>query len=201
MTDSLTAPQRSNTSRFGRCPTLGALRLIEGIDDKPFHPPLTDVAIGGYSIGVLMLILGALDVQKHQMAHGALLAISGGIIFGLLAVVTGLLDWLGLPSGRQVRRLATTHVPIMWTATVLFVLTWLIQRPGYDHRPRSRPAVGSSGWQRRSCCSSAVIPAARPDPQMESGCRTPLDPLAQEATYDRKQLRCPCRAPGRRTPV
>lgn len=68
-----------------------------------------------------MLILGALDVQKHQMAHGALLAISGGIIFGLLAVVTGLLDWLGLPSGRQVRRLATTHLPIMWTATVLFV--------------------------------------------------------------------------------
>jgi hypothetical protein len=67
------------------------------------------------------------------MAHGGLLAISGGIIFGLLAAVTGLVDWLGLPSGSQVRRLATTHLLIMVKATGLFVLTWLIQRPGYNH--------------------------------------------------------------------
>ena len=66
------------------------------------------------------------------MAHGGLLAISGGIIFGLLAAVTGLVDWLGLPSGSQVRRLATTHLLIMVKATGLFVLTWLIQRPGYN---------------------------------------------------------------------
>ncbi len=112
---------------------MSALRLIKGFDGKPSHPPLTDIAIGGYTIGVLMLILGALDVQQHQMAHGALLAITGGIIFGLLAAVTGLLDWLALPAGSQVRRLATAHLLIMVAATGLFVATWLIQRPGYNH--------------------------------------------------------------------
>lgn len=119
---------------------MGLIARLKGFPGKPSHPPLTDVAIGGYTVGVVMLILGALGVQEAQMAHGALLAISGGIVFGLLAAVTGLLDWLDLPSGTPVRRLATAHLLVMVTATVLFVATWLIQRPGYDHADVSAAA-------------------------------------------------------------
>jgi uncharacterized membrane protein len=112
---------------------MGLIGLIKGFPGKPSHPPLTDVAIGGYTVGVIVLILGAFDFQEPQMAHGALLAISGGIVFGLLAAVTGLLDWLDLPAGTPVRRLATAHLLVMVAATGLFVATWLIQRPGYNH--------------------------------------------------------------------
>jgi uncharacterized membrane protein len=107
--------------------------LLKGLTGKPSHPPLTDVAIGGYTVSVIMLILGALNVRESQMAVGALLALSGGLIFGALAAVTGLLDWLELPKGTDLRRIATVHLLVMVSATVLFVLTWLVQRPGYDH--------------------------------------------------------------------
>ncbi len=56
-----------------------------------------------------MLILGALNVRESQMAVGALLALSGGLIFGALAAATGLLDWLELPKGTELRRTATVH--------------------------------------------------------------------------------------------
>lgn len=106
--------------------------LLRGFPGKPSHPPLTDVAIGGYTISIIMLVLGALDVRESQMAVGALLALSGGLIFGALAALTGLLDWLKLPKASELRRVATVHLLVMVSATVLFVLTWLAQRPGYD---------------------------------------------------------------------
>jgi uncharacterized membrane protein len=107
--------------------------LLKGFPGKPSHPPLTDVAIGGYTVSTIMLVLGALDVREDQMAVGALLALSGGLIFGVLAAVTGLLDWLGLPKGSELRRIATVHLLVMVCATALFVATWLVQRPGYNH--------------------------------------------------------------------
>jgi hypothetical protein len=54
--------------------------LMKGWAGKPSHPPLTDVAIGAYTVGVAMLVLGALGVESRQMAYGSLLAISGGLI-------------------------------------------------------------------------------------------------------------------------
>jgi uncharacterized membrane protein len=107
--------------------------LIKGFAGKPSHPPLTDAAIGAYTVSVIMLVLGALNVRESQMAVGALLALSGGLIFGALSAVTGLLDWLELPKGSELRRVATLHLLIMVCATVLFVVTWLVERPGYDH--------------------------------------------------------------------
>ena len=35
-------------------------RLIQGFPGKPSHPPLTDASIGAYTVGVVMLVLGAL---------------------------------------------------------------------------------------------------------------------------------------------
>jgi hypothetical protein len=56
------------------------------------HPPLTDASIGAYTFGVAMLVLGALGVEEEQMAHGALLAIGGGLGLALPTALTGLLD-------------------------------------------------------------------------------------------------------------
>lgn len=55
------------------------ISLVRGFPGKPSHPPLTDASIGAYTVGVAMLVLGALGVEEEQMAHGALLAIGGGL--------------------------------------------------------------------------------------------------------------------------
>ena len=105
--------------------------LVRGFPGHPSHPPLTDASIGAYTVGVAMLILGAAGVEDTQMAHGALLAISGGLILALPTALTGLLDWLRIPSGTPARTLATVHLGTMVSATLLFAVTWILQRPGY----------------------------------------------------------------------
>ena len=110
---------------------MGMLELLKGFPGKPSHPPLTDASIGAYTAAVAMLVAGALGLETAQMAHGALLALSVGLILAAPTAATGLLDWLDLPKGSPARRTATFHLFTMVTATVLFALTWLAQRPGY----------------------------------------------------------------------
>ncbi len=106
-------------------------RLLQGFPGKPSHPPLTDASIGAYTVGVVMLVLGALGVEEEQMAHGSLLAISFGLLLAVPTALTGLLDWLALPKGTPVRTTATVHLIAMVLATVLFALTWIAQLDGY----------------------------------------------------------------------
>lgn len=106
--------------------------LIRGFPGKPSHPPLTDAAIGAYTVGVAMLVAGALGLEEEGMARGSLLAISGGLIVTVPTALTGLLDWLQIEKGTAARTLATTHLIVMVSATALFVATWLAQQPGYE---------------------------------------------------------------------
>jgi uncharacterized membrane protein len=108
------------------------LGLLKGWAGKPSHPPLTDASIGAYTVGVVMLVLGALEIEEEQMAHGGLLAIGGGLALALPTALTGLLDWLDLRKGTPARRLATIHLFTMVTATTLFALTFVAQLDGYQ---------------------------------------------------------------------
>lgn len=109
----------------------GLVRLMRGFAGKPSHPPLTDASIGAYTVGVAMLVLGGLGVEEEQMAHGSLLAISGGLALALPTALTGILDWLGIQKGTPLRTTATVHLIVMLTATTLFALTWATQLDGY----------------------------------------------------------------------
>ena len=108
--------------------------LVKGWPGKPSHPPLTDASIGAYTVGVAMLVLGALGVQEGPMAHGSLLAIGGGLALALPTALTGLLDWLDIPKGTPPRTIATVHLLTMLTATLLFAVAFIGQLDGYDHR-------------------------------------------------------------------
>jgi uncharacterized membrane protein len=108
------------------------LRLLKGFPGHPSHPPLTDASIGAYTVGTIMLVLGAIGVEETPMAHGGLLAISGGLLLAAPTALTGLLDWLDLAKGTPARTIATAHLVVMVTATVLFAVGWLLQRPGYQ---------------------------------------------------------------------
>lgn len=108
------------------------LRLMKGSPGKPLHPPLTDASIGAYTVGVAALIAGKAGLETSEMSHTALIAISFGLIVATPTAITGLLDWLDLPKGTPARTAATIHLFAMVTATVLFALTWLAQREGYN---------------------------------------------------------------------
>jgi uncharacterized membrane protein len=112
---------------------MGLIRLLKGWPGKPSHPPLTDASIGAYTVGVAMLVLGALGIEEEQAAHGALLAIGGGLALALPTALTGLLDWLDIPRGTPARTTATVHLLAMVTATLLFAATFIAQLDGYDH--------------------------------------------------------------------
>jgi uncharacterized membrane protein len=107
--------------------------LIRGWAGKPSHPPLTDASIGAYTVGVAMLVAGKLGLEKHQMAYGSLIAISGGLALAAPTAITGLLDWLQIEKGTARRTVATVHLLTMVTATLVFAGAWLAQRPGYVH--------------------------------------------------------------------
>jgi uncharacterized membrane protein len=117
------------------------LGLLKGWPGKPSHPPLTDASIGAYTVGVAMLVLGALGVEEEQMAHGSLLAIGGGLALAAPTALTGLLDWLDLPKGSPARKVATIHLFTMVLATVLFALTFIAQLDGYKD-----DQVETLGW-------------------------------------------------------
>ena len=107
------------------------MNLVRGFPGKPSHPPLTDASIGAYTAGAVMLVLGALGVEEEQMAHGALLAISVGLVLAAPTALTGLLDWLRLEKGSPARRVGLLHLSTMITATLVFAATWLAQLDGY----------------------------------------------------------------------
>ena|ERR1700754_1375795 len=111
---------------------MSALQLLKGPPGKPLPPPLTDASIGAYTVGVAALIAGKIGLQPAEMAHAALIAISFGLILAAPTALTGLLDWLDIPRGTPAHSVATLHLIVMVTATVLFALTWLAQRPGYN---------------------------------------------------------------------
>jgi len=107
------------------------MTLIKGFAGKPSHAPLTDVSIGAYTVGVLMLVVGAFGYEEEAMAKGALLAISGGLIVAVPTSLTGLLDWFDLAKGSAKRAIGLYHMLVMLTATALFAATWVAQRPGF----------------------------------------------------------------------
>ncbi|MGI8707008.1 MAG: DUF2231 domain-containing protein [Actinomycetota bacterium] len=97
---------------------------LRGFEGKPFHPPLTDVTVGAYTIAPILDIVSFLfkDSSWAENAHvaaGYVLLV--GAVSSLATVLTGFADWLNTQKGTQVRRMANAHAWTMIAMTV-FVL-------------------------------------------------------------------------------
>ena len=111
---------------------MALLPRFKGYPGHPSHPPLTDISIGAYTVAAALLVLGTLGLEEPAMAHGALLAILAGLLLAPLTMLTGLLDWRGLPSGTPKRKLANLHLATMLAATAAFAVSWFPGRAGYQ---------------------------------------------------------------------
>jgi uncharacterized membrane protein len=97
---------------------------LRGYAGKPFHPPLTDVTVGAYTIGPILDLISFLFRSSSwaENAHiAAAMVLLVGAISSLATVLTGFADWLTTQKGTQMRRMANAHAWTMITMTV-FVL-------------------------------------------------------------------------------
>ena len=103
---------------------------LRGFAGKPFHPPLTDVTVGAYTIAPVLLLIAFLfqdsswanDMQKA----GAWVLLIGGIS-SVATALTGFADWLNTQKGTQVRRMANAHAWTMITLTLVVLLSlWYV---------------------------------------------------------------------------
>ncbi len=88
---------------------------LRGFAGKPFHPPLTDIPVGAYTIGPVLSVAAFLFsdaswADKAWSAAGYTMLV--GAIGSVAASITGFADWLNTQKGTQIRRMANAH---MWT--------------------------------------------------------------------------------------
>ncbi|HEX4743558.1 MAG TPA: Rieske 2Fe-2S domain-containing protein [Candidatus Limnocylindria bacterium] len=91
------------------------------------HPMVTDVAVGGLTVGIVLDLL-ARGTGGEQFVPGANVATLIGFAAMLGSAVTGAADYTGT-YGRE-RRFATIHSLVMVTAAVLYLVS-VLARYGY----------------------------------------------------------------------
>jgi len=114
---------------------------LRGFAGKPFHPPLTDVPIGAYTIvagqDVLSKILhGSHPAVATELYKAGTFTMWGGAIVSLATALTGFWDWWkSSEAGTQARRTINAHAWTMITATVLVVVDLILRTWVYDTNP------------------------------------------------------------------
>jgi uncharacterized membrane protein len=99
---------------------------VRGFAGKPFHPPLTDVVVGAYTIAPIFALLGFLfqandwSDDLYEASRWVLLA---GAIASLPTILTGFYDWWkSTPKGTQARRMVNAHAWMMVALSVIVIL-------------------------------------------------------------------------------
>jgi uncharacterized membrane protein len=116
---------------------------LRGYAGKPFHPPLTDVPIGAYTIvagqDVLSKILhGSHPAVGLELYKAGTFTMWGGAIVSLATALTGFWDWWkSSEAGTQARRTINAHAWTMITATVLVVVDLILRTWVYDNNPQT----------------------------------------------------------------
>src|SRR5438270_1285559 len=119
---------------------------LRGWAGKPFHPPLTDVPIGAYTVvfGLdwLSQILKSHHALAPQLYKAGTFTMWGGAIVSVLAALTGFWDWYrSSEKGTQARRTINAHAWTMITATVLVIVDLALRTWAYDTDTHARATI------------------------------------------------------------
>jgi uncharacterized membrane protein len=106
--------------------------LWRGLPGHPIHPPLTDATIGIYTFATIAALADVLGISTNAATHGWWLALVAGLIVTVPTALTGLVDWLTITPGTELKRTATLHLVAMVSATVFFALAALFGKDSFD---------------------------------------------------------------------
>jgi len=101
-------------------------RGLRGFAGKPFHPPLTDIPIGAYTIAPALDVISFIGKSKpwgHEFFQAATFVFIAGAFVSLFTALTGFMDWLrSTEKGTQARRTVNAHAWTMITMTLLVLV-------------------------------------------------------------------------------
>ena len=95
--------------------------------EHPLHPVVTDVPVGSWTVAILLMLVTLIfGVQNLGLATG--FAIGLGVLAGLAAIVTGLLDWMDVDPPELA--VGITHGIINIVATIIFAIAFYLLYSG-----------------------------------------------------------------------
>ncbi|GAA4900510.1 putative membrane protein [Stackebrandtia albiflava] len=98
------------------------------------HPMLIVFPLGLLATAVIFDVL-RLITGNEAFAVVAAYTMAAGIIGGLAAGVTGLVDWLAIPAGTRAKRVGAVHGAGNLLVLALFAVSWLLRLGGDDWVP------------------------------------------------------------------
>src|SRR5256885_2329086 len=87
------------------------------------HPMLVVFPLGLFITAVVFDAIG-LGTGNAVYGQVGFWDISAGLIGAVLAALTGLTDWTGVPAGTRAKRVGLRHGLLNTAAVVLFVIAW-----------------------------------------------------------------------------
>lgn len=120
-----------------------AKRLFARSSSRPLHPPLTDFPV---ALLVTALLFDLLSLWVgNTMVWAAFYNNAAGVVFGLLAALTGTLDYNKIPDRHPAKRLGIVHGLVNATAITLFAVNvWVrSQALGASSTPLSAVVLGA----------------------------------------------------------
>lgn len=115
--------------------------FMKGFEGHPLHPPLTDASIGAYTVATVAAVAGWAGLAPSLLTPTAFVAVVLGLIFTVPTVVTGLIDFFGIPRDVAAKRTAWVHLMVMATATVFFLVSAFMLYP--DRHEEAVPAAAA----------------------------------------------------------
>ena len=112
---------------------------LRGFAGKPFHPPLTDVPIGAYTVVAGLDVLSKILHSGHpvvaaQLYKAGTFTLWGGALVSLATALTGFWDWWkSSEPGTQARRTINAHAWTMILATVLVIVSLILRTFVWDN--------------------------------------------------------------------
>lgn len=106
--------------------------VLAGPYGHPFHSLLVTIPIGAWTASLVFDILGAVTGDTAAFATGAAWLVVIGLVGAALAIVTGLLDYSQLTRGTKAHTVATAHLGINLTVSVLFVVNAIVRFADLD---------------------------------------------------------------------
>jgi len=109
----------------------GLSSVLRGWPGHPLHPAFAHVAMGGYTVGAVLAVLGRAGVSEHDLAKGWWLAVLVGFAASAVATLTGLADFLAQEPRGSLRRASITHIAVIMPSMPVFLATLLFGHAGY----------------------------------------------------------------------
>lgn len=98
---------------------------LRGWNGAPTHPMLVHFPIAAYVIAAALYVVAQIAGPAgwgRDAFVAATWVLTAGLLVSLLTALTGVLDWMTIMPGSQVRRTANAHGLVMVVATVLAVV-------------------------------------------------------------------------------